>query len=310
MSWIERVQQADGCIGLRIREGWSEEAENAVSKGDFDRLVVSNGQWTDFSFLEKYADRLTRLNIGSSVDSFRGVEKLTNLRELRLADAPSPPLDLTVFKQLESCELYWHKRYSPEFFALPKLADIMLSHYTAKDCGDVAQARNLVRLDLRQGSVQSLKGIESLSYLRHLSLAYMRNLQDISAAAPLRQLEVLHIEKCPKVVDVDFIRDLPSLRTLFIDCGSPGFADLKWMSKLGALVDVLIAVPVQSVDWNIIFALPNLQRVVVNTHSGYQLADEELFACAKSHGRVLDNYIRAGTKKHPAFKFWMMPKST
>lgn len=308
MTWIQRVPLDGGGVGLCVYENWSAEVEHAISKNDFDRLNIGNGQWTDFDFLGKYANLLARLRISSPVDSFRGIEKLINLRELELDDAPSPPLDLTVFEQLEKCYLYWHKRYSPKFFALPKLVGVTLSHYTEKDCNDIAQAKNLVHLDLRQGSVRSLHGIEHLHNLKKLSLAYLRNLEDVSSVASLSQLEEIHIEKCPKVLDVEFIRDFHHLRKLHIDCGSPGFADLQWMSKLDDLVTVLIALPVQSVDWNIVFALPNLQRVVINTHPGYQITDDELFACAKTHGRVLGNYFRAGTKKHPAFKFWMEPK--
>lgn len=308
MSAIRRVIRPDGTRVLSIREGWSPEVSIAIEEGNFDYLSLNTGQWVNFDFLGKYCDQINRLGVSSSVTTYQGLEKLTKLVEIRLEDTPNPPLDLLVFKELQRCYLDWHKRYPPAFFALPKLNEVTLTHYSAKDCSDIAQAHKLIRLDLQQGGIQSLNGIEHLSHLKYLSLAYMRNLQDISAAASLRQLEVLHIEKCPKVVDVDFVRGLSNLQTLFIDCGSAGYTDLKWMSKLDALIDVLIAVPVQSVDWDIVFALPNLQRVVINTHPGYQIADDELFACAKAHGRVLDNYFRAGTKKHPAFKFWMAPK--
>lgn len=308
MTWIKRTVRADGSIALGIREGWSDEAAAEVAKGDFDILLIQTGQWSDFNFLEPYANNIARLSISSPVDTFRGVEKLMNLRELDLADAPSPSLDLMVFQNLESCHLHWHKGYSPRFFGLPKLSQVAISHYSARTCEDIAQAKQLSTLDLRQGSVQSLKGLETLPKLKQLSLAYMRNLSDVSAVAGLKGLEVLHIEKCPKVVDIDFVRSLPNIRKLFLDCGSPGFADLEWMRKLVDLIDVLIAVPVQTIDWDVIFSLPELQRVVINTHPGYAISDEELFAQARAHGRQLDNYVRAGTRKHPAFKFWMERK--
>lgn len=308
MSQIRKIIRADGTRVLSIQEGWSTEAAAAIAAGDFDYLSINQGDLGNFDFLGEFANRIKRLRVVSPSESYQGLEKLTGLVEIDLEEVLNPPLDLLVFKELERCYLHWHKKYSKDFFALQRLTEATLSNYTCKDCTDISQARKLVRLDLRKGSAESLKGIERLSELQHLSLAYMRNLQDVSSASALQQLEVLHIEKCPKVLDVDFIRDLPNLKKLFIDCGSDGYADLKWMAKLDALIAVLIAVPVQSVDWNIIFALPSLQRVVINTHPGYQLTDEDLFAYAKSHGRVLDNYMRAGTKKHPALKFWMAPK--
>jgi hypothetical protein len=54
--------------------------------------------------------------------------------------------------------------------------------------------------------------------------------------------------------------------------------------------------------------VPFTLRVVINTRPGYTITDEELFKLAAAHGRVLENYGRAGSKKHPAFKFWMNKK--
>lgn len=305
---MKKIVRADGTVVLSFRGGWSDEAIAAIAAEKFDELSFNAGDWGDFAPLRPYADKVKRLRVSSPVDTHRGLEVLTNLVDIALHDTPSPPLDLLRFTKLKSCYLNWDKRYPKQFFSLPNLEDITLSHYSGKECADIGRAKGLRKLDLRQGSVVTLQGLESLS-LTHLSLAYMRNLGDVSAIGGFRDLEVLHIEKCPKITDVDFVRRLPNLRELFLDCGAKGFDDLKWMGRLSKLVDVLIAVPVQEVDWRIVFSLPQLQRVVINAHPGYAISDEQLQSLAKAHGREMGDYIRAGTKKHPAFKFSMKPIS-
>lgn len=303
---VKRIVRADGTVVLSLRGGWSDQALEAIAAEKFDELSINSGDWRDFEPLRPYAEKIARLRVSSPVDTHRGLEALTNLEDLALHDTPSPPLDLLQFRKLKSCYLNWDKRYPKHFFSLPYLEDITLAHYAAKDCADLGQAKGLRKLDLRQGGAGTLRGLEALS-LTQLSLAYMRNLSDVSAIAKFQGLEVLHIEKCPKIVDVDFVTELPNLKELFLDCGAKGFDDLKWMAKLRNLVDVLIAVPVHDVDWKIVFSLPNLQRVVINTHPGYEMKDAQLQALARVHGRELGNYIRAGTRKHPAFKFSMKP---
>lgn len=305
---VKLIVRADGTRLLSLRGEWSSEAETALAEGHFDVLSIQAGTWGDFSFLQPYAGKIRRLLVASGVDAYKGLEVLTELTEIDLEEAPSPALDLLAFQKLEKCYLRWHKKYPKEFFALPQLAEATLANYPGSDCTAIGQAAGLRKLDLRKGSVASLAGLEHVAGLQHLSLSHMKELQDISAVAKA-PLQMLHIEKCPKLVDVDFIRRLSSLRELFIDCGGSGFADLRWLSSMEHLIDLLIAVPVQEIDWNIVFAMPALQRVVINTHEGYQLDEQALLACAQAHGRIVDNFTRAGTKIQPAVKFWMAPKA-
>jgi hypothetical protein len=310
LNSVERITRANGYRVLALRGGWSREADAEIARGDFDELSIHMGDWPDFEFLIKHARTIERLSITSAVKSFRGIEELVDLKELSLLDAPSPPIDLTRFVSLERCELKWHKGYSSRFFLLPHLRDLTISHYTERDCKGIAEASALEKLDLRQSRLETLSGIEGLKSLTKLSLAHLRHMHDASAIGALRGLESIHVEKCPLLTDVSFAERLPNLRELFLDCGGPGFTDLSWMSKLSNLTDVLVAVPVKNIDWSILLSRPRLQRVVINTHPGYVLRDEDLYSLARSHGRTISNYVRAGTRKHPGFKFWMQPVTT
>jgi hypothetical protein len=305
---VKLIVRADGTRVLSLRGTWSDEAEAAVADGRFDILSIQAGNWGDFSFLAPHAGTIKRLLIAGGVESYRGLEKLTELTEIDLEEAPGQALDLLAFQKLEKCYLRWHKKYPKAFFALPRLAEVTLANYPGKDCADIGMAAGLRKLDLRKGSVTSLSGLEQATGLQHLSLAYTKELQDISAVAK-SPLQVLHLEKCPKLAEIDLIRGLTKMRELFVDCASPGFADLRWLGRMENLADVLIAVPVQQIDWSILFAMPALQRVVINTHEGYGLDEEALLACAKAYGRQVDGLTRAGTKAHPAVKFWMTPKA-
>lgn len=302
---INSIERADGIRVASLHSDWTDEDASLVAAGEFDILSIRAGGWTDFGFLAPYVNQIRRLVVAGGMNSHSGLERLVNLVEIDLEDCPTPSLYLMAFTKLERCYLSWHKRYPLAFFTLPRLSEVTLAGFTSTDCKDISQLTNLARLDLRKGSVASLDGLGELDRLKDVQLGYMRNLVDLSAIEQARQLEVLHIGKCPRVMDVDFIRNLPQLRELFVDCGSAGFDDLQWMEKLHALVDVLIAVPVRSIDWRILFALPKLRRVVVNTHPGYVVDQAAILAEAAAYGRTIDNFMHAGTKKHPAVKFWM-----
>lgn len=308
MSEFRRLIRPGGERALIVNAPGGPEAAAELAAGGFDLVCLGSGNWPDFSFLVPYRDRIRWLEIQGEIIDADSLNKLTGLTHLYLDDS-SPRLDLLAFRQLEVAFLPWHKRYPASFFSLPNLRCLTLSYYAGSDCRDIAAAKGLERLDLRMGGLQSLAGLERVPGLKQLSLANLRKLTDVSAAAACTGLEVLHIEKCPAVADVAFVEALGSLRELFLDCASPGFADLAWLSRMRSMVDILIAVPVQSIDWNCVFELPELQRVVIDTHPGYRIDEAELIALAGAHGRVLDNFYRAGTNKHPAFKFWMNRKA-
>lgn len=308
MEQVRKIVREDGTVVLSLRGGWTAQAISAIEAGGFDELSVNTGEWKNFEPLMPFVNQVRRLSVTSPVTSFRGIEKLTKLVSLELDDAPNPPLDILQLRQLECCYLRWHKKYPKAFFELPRLREITLVGYSDSNCENIGLATGLVELDLRQGAVKSLSGLERLGKMRSLSLAYMKNLQDVSAVAGLTEMEVLHIEKCPKVMDIAFVEQFNDLRVLFLDCGSSGFQDLRWLSKFTKLVELLIAVPVQSPDWSVVFAVPKLRDVVINTRPGYKLKDDELIAKATSIGRELTNLVRAGKKDCPAFKFRMSPR--
>lgn len=61
------------------------------------------------------------------------------------------------------------------------------------------EASNITRLELLEGCLKSLIGLESLAKLRELSVSNQRSLRDLSLLARCPQLEILEIETCGKV---------------------------------------------------------------------------------------------------------------
>lgn len=302
-SDIRRIVRDDGIVVLSLRGGWSEAAIQQIAADAFDELSINDGNWGDLRPLIPFADKIKHLRVTSGAMSFKGIESLHKLESVELDNAPSPPCDLTALRNLRYCYLKWHKRYAKDFFALPKLRDVTLLGYTEENCRDISIASKLSSLEITQGGLQSLSGLEEIKELSELSLSYLRGLTDVTQIRSMLKLEILHIEKCPKVEDVSNIPKLVHLRELFVDCGGPGFEDVDWLLRFKDLVDLLIAVPVKSPNWQLIASLPNLRNAVVNTHPGYSVPDSEVLAQLRRSGREIRDFIRAGTKKFPGFKF-------
>lgn len=92
---------------------------------------------------------------------------------------------------------------------------------------------NVKNLLLNGGIFTSLKGIEKLVKLKDLNLINMRNLEDISALSN-KELEVLGIESCKKIISYDPIQNCTNLNTLRV-FSSAAFANLKFIKKLPSL---------------------------------------------------------------------------
>ena len=74
-------------------------------------------------------------------------------------------------------------------------------------------ASNIVRLELLEGHLKSLLGIEDLLQLRELSVSNQRSLRDLSLLSRFPKIENLSIEACGKI-DLETIPTLPGIKCL------------------------------------------------------------------------------------------------
>jgi hypothetical protein len=286
------------------------EVESEVQKENFDRLVMSTGNMPNLEFLsECLVGGPKRLLIQGGVESLSGLERLTNLIDFQCdlpMDKPYP--DFGKLVNLEKCFLDWDKKYDAKnnqngLFTLPKLKNLTLRHWSKPDCTEIAKLTQLETIDLRQGQLTSLEGVQNSFALKELSLAYLPKLVDISRLEGVGNLEKIHIENCPAISDFSSLTRLKKIRHIHLDKVKAEFQNLKWLDGMNQIEKICLSDAIVDIDWKILFNHPSLINVAMSSHDGYGVSDSEILEIAKSASRKVVNFKRLGTKKNPSFVF-------
>jgi hypothetical protein len=283
------------------------EVEREIGKGEFDRLVISAGEMPNLDFLAQcLPGGPARLLVTGGLASLAGIDKLVNLVELQddvTAARPVPQFGTLV--KLEKCQLSWDKAYDAKsanhgLFTLPRLRELILRSWSRPDCLAFSTLGSLQALDLRQGPIASLDGLQGCPSLQRLSLFSLAKLKDFSALAGHPGLQAISMAKCPGFDDLAILGSIPGLRDVRLEKMPEKVANLDWLGQLQRLESLLVS-NVQDVDWSLLFGLPALKSVALGTHEGYAVDDDAILALAQAAGRKVSNFARIGTKKVPAF---------
>lgn len=197
--------------GERIRS-FSEEDRDRISLISLKEV----GCEIDYSKL----DFCTRLNIFDSdlrKCQLTGIEALhQKLQYLNLIDSDFPACyDFSKFTRLLSLELNWHKTYSN--LNMPSLVTLILRKL--KGNLPIQDLSGLKVLELIQGSVNSLIGIEKLTQLRSLVIYRTRNMaaKEFERLEGLEHLEYLHIAGCKDLIDLRVFFRCKSLKWVVLE---------------------------------------------------------------------------------------------
>lgn len=118
------------------------------------------------------------------------------------------------------------------------LERLTISDFDEKDLAKLSELTNLKSLSFLTARIKTLKGIETMTNLRVLSLGGVRSLvdisditalqnlkflefdicwklQDFSPVGQLKKLEVLQLMDCKNLASIKFVRDMPNLRQLY-----------------------------------------------------------------------------------------------
>ncbi len=314
MSWFKKNEYMPGSVTLSVCLDETDTDYKAVIKEfsakDFRRVVIVVGTFADLNVLAPCATRLEVLMLQGSVHtSFVGMEKLTRLVDLNCDVSSQKPLpDYSKLENLEKCFLAWDKKYDAKgyqhgLFTLPKLRDLTLRYWTKPDCTEIAQLKQLEKLDLRQGALASLDSLEKCSGLVALELSYLPKLTDIRCLAHLQSLQKIHIQNCPNISDYAPLTKLENLRHIHLEKMNAHFEDLSWLTKMRRLDKICLSCEISKIDWKHLFNHPTLKYVAMSSHEGYSVSDSEILKVAETSSRKVRNFKRIGTKKKPSFVF-------
>lgn len=159
--------------------------------------------------------------------------RMTSLRFITVAGSKRA-IDYGAFAELEDLRIEWHSK-----IALPSAESRLRSLYIrrygpkSKSLIECPAFRGLVELEINQGNLTSVEGVESLEKLDTAMLCYLRQLKSVEALkrTPITRLD---IETCRKITDLPELRGCPSLESLSLrGCGTiPSLAFLREFKML------------------------------------------------------------------------------
>lgn len=236
---------------------------------------------SDLAFLEDYPDVAgVAVPYAEKID-LGDLSRLRNLKYLSISGSRQE-LDLGIFEKLEELRVEWHpKLHMPPRFS--ELRELLLTGYKTKtrDLSALPEIPNLTRLELVQGNVERLEGIQRFPKLQSAEFSYMKDLKDISAVRKAGGLTDLRFATCKAVEDFSVTKSMPNLRTLrIIDCGKlPSIAFLNEIPRL----EEFRFVKTRIVDGDLT-PLLRLKRVGFLPTKGYSHTPEQIEAAIRARG--------------------------
>lgn len=207
-----------------------------------DGILISpyNGfETSDLSFLK---DMIMCKSIGIVIPYAQNLDvsilrEFPQLRFLTLSGSKQT-LDLSCFSEIEDLRMDWHPKVSLLSEGFDRLKSLYLGFYKSKSKTliDFPFYPNLEEIELNQGNIESILGIEKLHSLKSISLYYLKSLKSVKSISNL-MVEKLFFQSCKKIEDACDLSESKSLRTLsFVNCGeidSIGFVEkIKTLEEL------------------------------------------------------------------------------
>jgi len=209
------------------------------------------------------------------------LSRLRNLRYLSISGSRQK-LDLDIFEKLEELRVEWHPKLHmpPKFTSLRKL---LLRGYKSKtkDLSSLPEIPNLTRLELVQGNLERLEGVQRFSRLQSAEFSYMKNLKDISALRNVGAFTDLRFATCKAVEDFSITKSIPNLVALrIIDCGN--LSSITFLNEIPKLEEFRF-VKTKIMDGDL-SPLLRLKRVGFLPSKGYSHTPEQIEAAIRAGG--------------------------
>ena len=292
---------------MRVDGGWSAEMEAAIRSAAFDGLIVAS-EMMSFDGFGAVADKIRWLH-SPDVDSWQGLEKLTNLERITyLQNIPQPSFDLRKLPHLRLLESRSGALLAPTFLNHASLEVLNLDELNVKDMAFLCEERHLRALQLRGSPLKSLAGLERCTALSELHIAGSRALKDIAALAHLPELEILELAGTKNLPDISAIFELKKLRSLIVESSVAKPVDLEWLRAMKHLECAAIWVETAAIDWTVFAELPRLYDIAFYaTNECKTGSDDEIIAVLQSAGRRVKTFTRYPKGKFQQFRIEFVP---
>ena len=148
-----------------------------------------------------------------TIDDIAGIHFSTELRHLHMSDYSAEPIDFSRFPHLKVL----HMEYKNSRKSVGKcisLEELSLQHYSLKDLSSLTDLVALRELWFSQGSLGDISSIGKFANLKSCTLAFLRNLVDLTPLAELKQLEILELDYSKNFKNLRALSGMTSLKKL------------------------------------------------------------------------------------------------
>ncbi|MFY9259849.1 MAG: leucine-rich repeat domain-containing protein [Gallionella sp.] len=304
MSGIKRVKDfSTQKVRLMVEGNWLPSFDIEIHQGGFDILELHRGEYEDFSFLVPHAEKIQALWINAPSKSSKGLEKLRELRLLSLSYEIGKDINFAAFPKLTDVSFdAWYPWYENSLFANQKLEAIRIEGYDKPDCAEFGKLSGLRKLVLAKGRVKSLEGLRTCMKLEEIQLAHLRQLDDISEVAYIPTLLRVELnDVLPKLVNFDVLFSKAALEALVIVGPPTSIDNIRWLEKFRNLEILRLQIPVEEVNWDLLFTSPKLRKVVVMSAKPLSITEDEIRAIGTKHNLRVSEVTVFGTKKKPSW---------
>jgi hypothetical protein len=202
--------------------------------------IAFNKYWgyklKNIRFIEELRDIIEGIIIVTDDIDIEGINSLWKLKLILISDKFKYPVDYSVFKNLERCNVYWNDNYM-SLSTCKNLSDLVISKFklTDKNKKLFLNMSNLRKLTLIQGKVENLEFLKTLENLEELEISYMSSLKDIEGLAACKKtLKKLILDHCKNISNYVVMEKLKELVFLNIT-DSQEIENLEFIPKLNHL---------------------------------------------------------------------------
>lgn len=219
--FIDEVENGMGrCLVLTAP--WSDDFKSLIDKENISVLRLSQSAgWSgnDISFISDLTC-LSGVEIYSwGIKDITPLESISNLEYLGLQCEFTKAPDFSKLKKLKVFKAQWRPK-AKTIFSCGELNRLNIVNYPSENLKKLNRMSLLRRLQLTSKKIRTLSGIEELSSLSTLDLAYCPRLEDLSGIDKCQQIEIVEIENCKRVYDIAILSELKNLKEIvLIDCG-------------------------------------------------------------------------------------------
>lgn len=227
--------------GYRVAWVQSDEIDTAIN-------LMRNGEVDGLGLSPYSGYKIKEIGFLATVPNLQGIvlpyaknydlkvlERVSGLKFITVA-GNGQPFDYKDFPELEDLRIEWHSN-----LALPAAASKLRTLYMrgfkpeSKKLKNLPAFENITELEINQGNLVSLDGIEKFTKLSDASFYCLKQLQSI-ASLGRTGIRTLHIEACKKITDVDCLASCQELKRFrLINCGK--VSSLEFLREIKRLED-------------------------------------------------------------------------